>query len=208
MSKRQDPFANARDNKPAVVTFLSEISTGKPEKFRVVPARYLCHLYNLWSDRRGFSEEAHMVPQRFSYVMSRLGYRKTRKTQAGIVAFNVELLPRPNQPDPEACRSILAADLARFEYPSQAETPPSILNEIIAIRHIAELMERNRVEESDRWTEEERTTSAHTILNSTFNNPQTSETQVDAGKPDFEQAEANDAQADAGSSTETNDYDA
>lgn len=203
-----NPFTRAKEYKPYVAAFLAEVSTGKPDKFRIIPSRYLCHLYNLWCEQRGGFEDQKMNQQRFSFVLSSLGYEKTRKTRSGITCFNVCLLAEPTPPMSSTRDSLGARCMEPFNCPPISEIPATILNEVTAVRHIADLMAREEQAELERFTDEERTRPAHMVLNDAFKKPEPSDTQADAGEPDFEQVEANDAKADAESLTETNDYDA
>lgn len=202
-----NPFTLAKQSKPYVAAFLAEVSTNKPERFRVVPSRYLCLLFNQMCDLRGgFFKDAKMNQQRLSFVLSSMGYEKTRKTRSGITCFNVGLLEEPAPPTTSVADSLGAACVDVFKYTPTAEIPATILNEIIAIRHTVDLMERNRLAEDNRWTEEEKTTPPHAVLHPAKSS-EVIASSADAGEPDFQQMEANDAQADAESLTENNDYD-
>lgn len=190
-----NPFSRAKEYKPYVAAFLAEVSTSKPDKFRIVPSRYLCHLYNQWCEQRGGFEDQKMNQQRFSFVLSSLGYEKTRKTRSGITCFNVCLLASSNPPASSTQDSLGAQCMEPFNCPPISEVPATILNEVVAVRHIADLLGREQLAELERWTDEERTRPAHAILNDVFEKkPEPPEVQADAAPEE--------------SPTETNDYDA
>lgn len=174
---KHDPFNRAREYSPYVSGFLAEVSTAKPDRFRIVPSRYLCHLYNQWCDMRGGFEDQKMNQQRFSFVLSMLGYQKTRKTRSGITCFNVCLLATPNPPPPTTANNLGAKCMDLFKYPPTAEIPVTILNEVTAVRHISALMAREELAELERWTDEERTKPAHVVVNDFLNEKPASEEQ-------------------------------
>lgn len=212
---RSNPFNQAKDKKPYVEAFLAEISTGKPEPYSIVPVRFLCHLFNLWVDHRKAGDSLKMNQQRFTYVARLIGYTASRKTRNAITCINVALLPEPAPPGEYVKDSLCAENMSPFIPPTLAELPAPVTNEIIAVRHTLELMMRNGKMRAEMWGEDGNLSASEYMtrpykrpLPASAVNPEPSDAQADAGEPDFEQVEANDAQADAESLTETNDYDA
>lgn len=202
----RDPFAKARENKLFVASFLSEISTGKPNRYRVVPSRFIAYLYNAWVDQRVVGESRKMNQQRMTFVLRLLGYTVSRKTRAAISCLDIDLIPSPKSPSPDIIGKLGAESTALFVFPNTSDLPPGIYNELTAVRHTVEILARSARENEDMWGEEGKRPSNELLMPSVKLDP--SEVQADAGEPDFEQVEANDAKADAESLTETNDYDA
>lgn len=188
----RDPFAKARENKLFVASFLSEISTGKPNRYRVVPARFLAYLYNAWVDQRVVGESRKMNQQRMTFVLRLLGYTVSRKTRAAISCLDIDLIPSPKPPSPDIIGKLGAESTALFVFPNTSDLPPGIYNELTAVRHTVEILARSARENEDMWGEEGKRPSNELLMPSV--NPGPSEVQAGAEPEE--------------SPTEQNDYDA
>lgn len=150
----RDPFARARENKPFVAAFLSEISTEKPNRYRIVPARYIAHLYNSWVDQRVIGESRKMNQQRMTFVLRLLGYTVSRRTRVAISCLDIDLIPSPKPPSLDIVEKFGAESTELFKFPNTSDLPTGIYNEIIAVRHSVELLARSARENEDMWGEE------------------------------------------------------
>lgn len=198
---RSNPFNQARDKSPYVKAFLAEISTGKPEPYSIVPARFLCHLFNLWVDHRKAGDSLKMNQQRFTYVARLLGYTVSRKTRNAITCINALLLPEPAPPGEHVRDSLGVEDMSPFTPPTLAELPAPITNEIIAVRHTLELLVRNGKLSAEMWGEDGRLSAGEYMAKPYKRpqirgaiNPRSPEVQADAA-PEESLTEANDYDA-------------
>lgn len=183
---RSNPFTQAKEKKPYVEAFLAEISTGKPEPYSIVPARFLCHLFNLWIDHRRAGETLKMNQQRFTYVVGLLGYTVSRKTRTAITCVNVALLPESAPPREHVATSLGAENMEPFNPPKLADLPSQITNELIAVRHTLELMVRNGKMRAEMWGNDGRLSAGEYLAKpyepsaSEAVDPKPSEVQADA----------------------------
>lgn len=189
------PFELTKQKKPYVLAFLAELTTNKQEEYSIVPSRYLCFIFNAWCDRRKFESDLKMNQQRFTYVMRLLGYTSSRRTRVGIGCFNVTLLDQPLAPTEYTKEALGATDLAPFTFPDVQDVPPTIYNEIAAVRHTINLMDRDKRVREESWGAEGKQPSNLSLKPT----PQAKE----AEEPNFEQIEADEVVADA-----SNEYDA